>query len=64
MEMPNKNLVIAIGMAAGFAGLECYWILRGWQKNHIVTILMGITGILVTIALTWLYLAFAWHLTR
>jgi len=60
MEIANKDLIIVIGVAAGFVGLESYWIFRGWRKNHISTILLGLIGIAVTVAMAWLYMTFVW----
>ena len=51
-----KGLFIAFGAAAGFIGLESYWIIRGWRNNHAVTILMGLLGIAITLGLLALYL--------
>jgi hypothetical protein len=58
LDIPNRDTVIAIGIAAGFIGLESYWVFRGWQKNHIITILLGIIGIAITVAMVWLYVTF------
>ena len=54
----NKDLFIAFGAAAGFIGLESYWILRGWRKHHGSTVLMGILGIAATLGLLSLYMSF------
>jgi len=51
-----KGLFIALGAAAGFIGLESYWIIRGWRNNHAITILMGLLGITITLGLLGLYL--------
>ncbi len=59
MEIPNKDIIFVAGLAAGFAGLETYWVFRGWRKNHLSTILLGIMGIGITGALVWLYVTFA-----
>ena len=59
MDIPHKDIIIVAGIAAGFIGLESYWIFRGWRKNHIVTILLGLMGIAVTVAAAWLYIAFS-----
>jgi hypothetical protein len=59
MDIANKNMILVTGFAAGFAGLEAYWVLRGWKKNHGSTVLMGLIGIAVTFALVALYLAYA-----
>jgi len=53
-----KELFLAYGAAAGFIGLEAYWIIRGWRKNHISTILMGLLGIAITLGLLFLYASF------
>ena len=59
MEIANKDIIIVLGTAAGFIGLETYWIFRGWCRNHLVTILLGFIGIAITLALAWLYITFA-----
>jgi hypothetical protein len=58
-DIENKALFIAYGAAAGFIGLESYWIMRGWRNNHGSTVIMGVLGILATIGLLKLYLSFA-----
>jgi len=50
-----KGLFLAYGAAAGFIGLESYWIVRGWRKNNASTIVMGLIGIAVTLGLLFLY---------
>ena len=57
-ELENKGLFIAYGAAAGMIGLETYWIVRGWRRNHGSTVLMGILGILITLGLLMLYMSF------
>jgi hypothetical protein len=52
-----KGLFIAGGAAAGFIGLESYWIIRGWRKHHLLTILLGFVGIAITLGLLGLYLS-------
>jgi hypothetical protein len=52
-----KGLFIAYGAAAGFVGLESYWIIRGWRKNHAITIVTGFIGIAITLGLLRLYLS-------
>ena len=59
MEIPNKIPILVIGFAAGFTGLQTYWVFRGWRKNHLSTILLGITGIVITMLLAWFYLSLA-----
>jgi hypothetical protein len=57
-DIPHKNIIIVIGIAAGIVGLESYWIFRGWRKNHIVTILLGLISVVITVAVAWMYIAF------
>ena len=59
MEIPNKDIIMVTGMAAGFTGLQSYWVFRGWRKNHGITVLLGIIGIAITFSLLWLYLTYA-----
>ncbi len=57
-DLENKNIFVAYGAAAGFVGLETYWILRGWRKNHGSTVFMGILGVAATLGILYLYLSF------
>ncbi len=57
-EIEQKGLFIAYGATAGIIGLETYWIVRGWRKNHGSTVVMGIIGIVITLGLLNLYLSF------
>jgi hypothetical protein len=52
-----KGLFLAYGAAAGFIGLESYWIVRGWRKNNASTIVMGLIGIAITLSLLFLYIS-------
>jgi hypothetical protein len=56
-DIEPKGLFIAYGAAAGFIGLESYWIIRGWRNNHLLTILLGFIGIAITVGLLGLYLS-------
>lgn len=58
MDIAHKDMIIVTGIVAGVVGLESYWVFRGWRKNHIVTVLLGIFGILATIFLAWMYIYF------
>jgi len=58
-EIEPKALFIAFGAAAGFIGLESYWIIRGWRNNHVITIVMGLLGIAITVGLLGLYVYIA-----
>jgi hypothetical protein len=56
MDIPRKDVILIIGTAAGFTGLQSYWIFRGWRKNHALTIVLGLIGIAIVLALVKLYL--------
>ena len=56
-DIEPKELFLAYGAAAGFIGLESYWIVRGWRKNHASTILMGFIGIAITLGMLFLYIS-------
>jgi hypothetical protein len=57
MDIPDKRLVMVLGVAAGFAGLQSYWIFRGWRKSHASTVLLGVMGLGLVMGLVWLYLS-------
>jgi len=59
MDIPRKDIVMVIGTAAGFTGLQSYWIFRGWRKNHALTIVLGLIGIVIVLGLVRLYLTLA-----
>lgn len=52
----NKDIVYVIAITSGFVGLESYWIIRGWKRNEGMTIILGIIGIALAVALAWGYL--------
>jgi uncharacterized membrane protein HdeD (DUF308 family) len=56
MELENKDLLYVMGAAAGFSGLQAYWISRGWKRNDGMTVVLGIVGIVFAIILTWAYI--------
>ena len=58
MDLPNKDMIVVTGIAAGFTGLQSYWIFRGWRKNHLSTVLFGVIGIAITLSLAWGYMVF------
>lgn len=45
MDIANKAQVLIMGAAAGIAGLQAYWVIRGWRKDHISTIMFGLVSI-------------------
>jgi len=57
-DIEPKGIFLAGGVAAGIIGLESYWIVRGWRKNHILTIIMGLIGIAITAGLLAYYMSF------
>ncbi|MGD2137564.1 MAG: hypothetical protein PVJ66_02705 [Gammaproteobacteria bacterium] len=59
MEIPEKDMILVTGLAAGIAGLQSYWIFRGWRKNHGSTVLLGFVSIAITFGLVWLYISYA-----
>lgn len=50
-ELANKNEFLAIGAAAAFIGLETYWLVHGWRLRRKRIVLLGATGIVITLAL-------------
>lgn len=59
IDIPDKDVIIVTGAAAGIIGLASYWVFRGWRKNHVASILLGLIGIAVTMAIAWSYMVFA-----
>jgi hypothetical protein len=57
--LEQREVFIAYGAAAGIIGLETYWILRGWVKNNLSTIILSFLAIVITLGLLNLYLRFA-----
>ena len=56
MGIPNRLQVMVVGTAAGVVGLQAYWVMRGWRRNHLVTIVLGLVSIAAVLAGTWLFL--------
>ena len=56
MEIENKDLLYVVGAAAGFTGLQAYWIGRGWKREEGITVVLGIVGIIFAFLLTWGYI--------
>jgi len=57
MDMPNKSEVLVLGAAAGLAGLQAYWVYRGWRKNHLCTVVLSGTALSIIAGLVWIYTA-------
>ena len=58
MDIENKDLLYVVGAAAGFSGLQAYWIARGWKREDGVTVILGLVGIAFAFLLTWSYISF------
>ncbi len=58
MDIENKDVLFVVGGAAGFAGLQAYWVARGWNRNEGVTVVLGSVGILFALLLAWMYISF------
>ena len=56
MEIENKDLLYVVGAAAGFSGLQAYWIARGWKREEGITVILGFVGIIFAFILTWAYI--------
>jgi hypothetical protein len=57
LNLPNKSQIMVLGVAAGLAGLQAYWVFRGWQKNHLSTVLLSLTALSIIGASVWVYLS-------
>lgn len=55
MDLPNKSQVMVLGVAAGLAGLQSYWVFRGWRKNNLSTVLLSLIALLIIAAVVWVY---------
>lgn len=58
MDIAHKDMVMVTGLAAGFAGLQSYWMVRGWQREEGMTVLLGFLGIVLAALFVWAYAAF------
>ena len=57
LEIENKDIILVGAGTAAFAGLEGYWVVRGWRRNDGMTVIQGIFGIIAAFAVAWLYFA-------
>ncbi len=64
MDIPRKDVILVTGLAAGFAGLEGYWVYRGWRRQEGLTVVLGIVGIALTALFTWSYIQFLGPILR
>jgi hypothetical protein len=54
----RSGMFIAFGAAAGFIGLESYWVVRGWKKKHLSTIVLSTLAIALTVGLLNVFMHF------
>jgi len=64
MAIPNKDVIMVMGAAAGFAGLQTFWIFRGWRRDEGLTIVLGGIGIAIAAVFAWSYIAFLGEILR
>lgn len=64
MDIPDKDIILVTGAAAGFAGLQAYWISRGWRREEGLTILLGVLGLIAAAAFVWAYNNFLGEVLR
>ena len=64
MGIANKDVILVTGAAAGFAGLQTYWIFRGWQRGEGLTIVLGVIGIVIAAVFAWSYITFLGEILR
>lgn len=57
VQIENKDLILVGAGCAGFAGLQAYWVARGWKRAEGMTILQGLLGIglSILVALGYVY---------
>ncbi len=53
--LADSSRLIVYGAAAGFIGVEGYWIQKGRKKHCHSTIVMGVAGILLTLGVLLVY---------
>lgn len=54
----QTGALLVYGAAAGFTGLETYWIVRGWRNNNLSTIILSTIAIALTLGLLKLFMYF------
>ena len=64
MQIPDKDIILVTGAAAGFAGLQAYWIFRGWQRAEGLTMLLGVVSLVAVGAFVWWYIEFLGEFLR
>ncbi|MBF0256666.1 MAG: hypothetical protein HQL47_09465 [Gammaproteobacteria bacterium] len=58
VKIDNKELIMVAAGCAGFAGLQAYWVVRGWKRAEGMTIFQGLLGIALAVLVAWGYLSF------
>ena len=58
LRIENKDLILVIGAGAGLAGLQTYWIYRGWIRGDGMTLLQGLLGLAAVLGATWAYVEY------
>ena len=53
-DIANKDILYVTGATAGFSGLQAYWVVRGWKRRELLTVILGVLGITVAFGLTWI----------
>ena len=56
--IPNKVDLYVMGAAAGFSGLQIFWIVRGWRRDEATTVILGFLGIAIAVGLAWFYMRY------
>ncbi|TCK17438.1 hypothetical protein DFR30_0668 [Thiogranum longum] len=64
MDLPNKDIILVTGAGAGAAGLQGYWIQRGWRREEGLTILLGLIGLIAVSVFVWAYINFLGEIVR
>ena len=64
MQIPNKDVILITGAAAGFAGLQTFWIFRGLRRGEGLTVVLGVIGIAIAAAFVWSYITFLGDILR
>jgi uncharacterized membrane protein len=55
VDVEDKDLILVGAGCAGFAGLQAYWVVRGWKRAEGMTILQGLIGIALAVGIAWAY---------
>jgi hypothetical protein len=64
MQIANKDVILVTGAGAGFAGLQTFWIFRGWRREEGLTVVLGVIGIIIAAVFVWSYVTFLGEILR